>query len=786
MVHAVLPVRLVQRVASALVITAGLSPLAAAQALQSPQAAAVAPADAGIALGDLAPAMWRSALASGNDELASGGPLRRLSAPNELAPIAELRGSLEAYEKHLAQREMQRREQLDKVEKELGETLAQARSPQQLSKALRSAVELYLLTPDKTALLAEPRVQDLIREAEAAAHTAEAAADWIMANELFVRLNLLLEESAKYKPDVRRLGDRLSMIQLYVPQRLWELRDGRRKEEGLKPLPPFNALGEDYPTKLRGINEIMVLKALFAAARSNIERKTLRDLLSGGLESVRTMVTTKDLVGAFPGLGDAKARDEFIAFLDARVNEFKTARADPGQLAAATLVEELTDRAKKGLNLPSEAVLHEFGNGAFDRLDEFSQIFWPDQVASFRRITDGQFIGVGIQIQNDEESQLIKVVAPLEGTPAFRAGIRGGDLIKKVNGRSTLGMNIQQAIEQITGKAGTPVTLTIERRDPEKPEGDPAAVADIDFDLVREVIPLRTVKGWERSGAKEDDWNWFVDSESRIGYVRITSFNESTTTSTTRELRDAIAQMQAQGLNALILDLRFNGGGLLPQAISVVNTFVDSGLVVYTETADGTRVEEHSAKPSGLRVKDIPLAILVNEGSASASEIVSGALKHYTDSGKIRAVLIGQRTFGKGSVQNVLELSTNASMKLTTQYYFLPNGQLIHRRDGATNWGVQPHLSVEMLPKQISDAVLLRQDADTPLAFAAGLKDKDGKRREQPDPDKLLTDGLDLQLEAALFVLRSQTLPRQAQALIREGAKGGREAAAAEPAGRPG
>jgi carboxyl-terminal processing protease len=749
--------------AASLVALAGMTTSMAQPA--APVAPAVTPPNAANAAApvNLSAAIWRQALASGKDELAMAEPLRRVQGEGAAAGVAGLRSSLDALETNLAKRETARSEQIDKVNKELDEALAKEPTADNLSKALRSTVELYLLKLDKAAFIGQERIQGLINRAEAAARAAEANGDWIMANELFVRLNLLLEESARFKADVRRLSDRLTMINLYVPERLWQLRNERRQEEGMKPLPPFNATGEDYPTKLRGINEFMVLKALFAAARGNVEKKPLRTMLVGGLDAVRTMVTTKDLEGAFPGIADAAGRERFIGFLDARLNEYKTAATDPGQLATAGMLEELMERGKADVGISAEAILHEFGNGAFDRLDEFSQIFWPDQVSSLRRITDGQFIGVGVQIQTDEETQFIKIVAPLEGTPAFRAGIRAGDLIKKVGGKNALGMNLQQAIEQITGKAGTQVNLTIER------EGE-----DMDFLLTREVIPLRTVKGWKRSGNREDEWDWFIDPRSRIGYVRITSFNESSTTSTTRELRDALAQMQAQGLNGLIFDLRFNGGGLLPQAVNVVNTFVDSGMVVYTQTGDGTRVEEHSAKPSGLRLRDVPIALLVNEGSASASEIVSGALRHYNDTGKLKTIIIGQRTFGKGSVQNVMELASNASLKLTTQYYFLPNGQLIHRRDGASSWGVNPHLSVEMLPKQISDAVLLRQDADTPLAFTGSAKDKDGKPREQPDPERLLVDGLDLQLQTALFVLQSQALPKLP------------EAAAAETGNKPG
>jgi carboxyl-terminal processing protease len=278
---------------------------------------------------------------------------------------------------------------------------------------------------------------------------------------------------------------------------------------------------------------------------------------------------------------------------------------------------------------------------------------------------------------------------------------------------------------------------------------------DMDIALNRDRIPLKTIKGWKRTGARDDDWDWFIDPDNRIGYVRLTNFQEDTT----RDLHRAIDAMKAKGVNGLVLDLRFNPGGLLTQAVSVANTFIDDGVVVYTEAAGGVRTDTQRAIRTQQRLRDVPIVVLINEGSASASEIVAGAMRHYADQGKLRAMLVGQRTYGKGSVQNVLNLSANSMLKLTMQYYFLPNGICIHRREHAKSWGVDPHLAIEMLPQQTSDALTLRQDADSPQAW---MQNEAGK--EAPNPDKLLTDGLDLQLESALFILRSQAVTRQVAA----------------------
>lgn len=736
------PVRVV--LASLAALAAGLCLPAATLARQSaPSAQASTPATS---VADLSGRMW-DVSKRGLEERALAGLLASVPGDGSAQPgLAALRGSLAMLESSIAKRENQRAEQTAKVEKELDEALKDDASPLAMSKALKAAVELYLLASDKAAFIREDRVQSLVRHAAAAAREAESKNDWIVASELFIRLNLLLEEDGTYKPDVRRLTDRLSMIQLYAPQRLWELRNTRRLQDKLKPLPPFNDAGEDYKEKIKGISEGTVLAAILRAAEQHVERKTLREILVGGLDSVRTLATTSDLESAFPGIADAKARSEFLAVLDTRIAALLGAKSDPDTFAASNIVRELLASSRATVKIPDGALLHELGNGGFEKLDEHSQIFWPDELPRFKRLLDGEFIGVGIQIVGDEETQLVKVVAPVEGTPAFRAGIKAGDLIKKIDGRSALGMNLNQAIELITGRPNTKVTLTMERK------GE-----DLEFDLTRARIPIRTVRGWRRDGPREDQWDWFVDPVQRIGYVRISGFQDSTT----RELKEALGQMKAKGLQGLILDLRFNGGGLLTQAVSVVNLFIDKGLIVYTEAAGGARTDEQRASPSGRFVGDVPVAVLVNEGSASASEIVSGALRYYADQGQLNCRIIGARTYGKGSVQNVMTLSPTSIMKLTVAYYFLPDGRVIHRRDHATKWGVEPHMRVEMLPQQITEALTIRQDADTPLAFEGLEPGKDGKpAKTPPDPAKLLDDGIDLQLQTALVLLQSQAAAR--------------------------
>ncbi|MBK7405655.1 MAG: S41 family peptidase [Phycisphaerales bacterium] len=668
-------------------------------------------------------------------------------------PVAadSLKSAAARYEENLVKRETDRNARFDEVRGELTTKLGEAVADPhgfKLGQALVQVMELVELRGGTLAaadLFADPLIADAIKQADAQARDAESKGEWMKASELFYRLHVLFDIDQRYKGDIDRLSRRLSMIRLYTPEHYWELRNQRRLDAEESALPPYNAMGDSYQEKLDGIDAWLVQKSIEVAGTKHVDGEAVRQMLLDGLESVETMATTAELAQAFPGLGDRMTREAFVAHLQ---DQRKKLEAKNGELSARDIRSTITavlDDSASTVRIPSEALLHEFGNGAMGALDDYSVIIWPDEVRRFERNTRGEFVGVGVQIQHDELMR-IKVVTPLEGTPAQRAGVRSDDIITKVNGESTAGFTLDQAVDVITGPAGTRVNLTVERAKDDQ-------TVEQDFTLVRSPIKLRSVKGWKREGASEDDWDWFVDSKSGIGYVRLTQFTENTSD----DLRSAVAQMRRAGLNGLILDLRFNPGGLLDQAVAVVGEFVPTGVVVTTENADGVRTGVERANGTG-ELSDIPLAILVNEGSASASEIVSGALQDYASQGKLDAIVIGKRSFGKGSVQNAWPLPTTAQsmLKVTTQYYRLPAGRLIHRRPGMTQWGIEPDLTVDMLPSQNEQAITIRRDADVlPL-------DENGNLAQAPtaqvNPDDLIQKGIDLQLEAAVVLLKGRTV----------------------------
>ena len=667
--------------------------------------------------------------------------LERLPAEHEDQSVRAMRSAVDQFKTHLLNVGEQRAARIAEVRADLKKHADAG----DLNKGLVAAIEWATISKDREGVLKDESVVALVNAAEAKAAETESRGEWLDAHSLYFRLAALYDEEGRHRKDVTRLSERIAMLAMYVPERLHALRNEQRVREGEQPLPPYNNIGDDWRQKIEGVDQFMVRRAITRAQQSHVARTTMTRMIVGGLQSVRTMLTTQDLAASFPGLANEAARGKMLAEVDQRLAAFSAPKdGDADSFELTKTLMSLLDVNGATVKTPEGALLRVFGDGAIGQLDEFSALIWPDEVARFNRTTQGRFTGVGVQIQLDEGRNL-KVVTPLEGTPAQRAGVKKDDIIRKVDGEQTLGITLLQAVDRITGPSGTKVRLSIERAGVE---------GLLEFDLTRTEIPIYTVKGWRREGAHETDWDWFIDPASRIGYVRLTQFTEDTTAHFDR----AVREMKEKGLSALVLDLRFNPGGLLSQAVSISNRFVNEGIIVSQHDATGAMIDAQSARRGAATLADIPVAVLINDGSASASEIVAGCLQDYSRRGEADAVLVGVRSFGKGSVQNIYDLSRGAAMfKLTERYYHLPGGRLIHRKEGAHEWGVEPDVVVEMLPKQVGAALELRQDADL-LAFdqAGNVTNNDTR----PDPRRLLTEGIDPQLEAALLLLRTQTLSK--------------------------
>lgn len=296
--------------------------------------------------------------------------------------------------------------------------------------------------------------------------------------------------------------------------------------------------------------------------------------------------------------------------------------------------------------------------GAVNSLkDPYSYYMTEDEYKKFNEETDGEFAGLGIYVSGSIDGNLITVVAPMKGTPADRAGLKTDDKIIKINGKDFTADKMDDAVKIMRGKPGEKVKITVLRRD------ENGKAKFIDFEIVREIIKVQTVS----SKLLKDN----------IGYISISGFD----TPTYNDFDKQYKELKKQGMKKLILDLRNNPGGLLTTSTQVVNTFLDGGLIMYTLDKQNNKETINATKGAD----DIKIVVLVNKGSASASEIVAGALKD-----RKRATIIGTQTFGKGIVQTVFNMPDGEGLKLTTSAYYTPSGVNIHGK------GIAPDIKVEL------------------------------------------------------------------------------------------
>lgn len=309
--------------------------------------------------------------------------------------------------------------------------------------------------------------------------------------------------------------------------------------------------------------------------------------------------------------------------------------------------------------------------GMLSALDPYSTFFTPDEFKEFTSETQGEFGGLGIEITMENNKLL--VVSPIEDTPAYKAGIKAGDWIVEIDGSPTDKMTLFQAVKKMRGKPGTKVTLTIFRKGVDKP---------FKVEIVRDTIKVKSVKTKDLEDGK-------------IGYIRLTQFQENSA----EEFEKALKQFKNK--QGIIIDLRNNPGGLLTSAIAISDMLLPKGkLIVYTQGRDQKSKEEFYSQSDSVIGQNIPIAVIVNKGSASASEILTGALKDNK-----RAIIVGDTTFGKASVQTLVPLPDGSGVKLTVAHYYTPNGSLI------MNKGITPDIVVKMTEEQETEKIKAEREA---------------------------------------------------------------------------
>jgi carboxyl-terminal processing protease len=331
--------------------------------------------------------------------------------------------------------------------------------------------------------------------------------------------------------------------------------------------------------------------------------------------------------------------------------------------------------------------------GMMSELDPNSRYTPPVELPRFQESIDQEFPGIGIIVELDEQEKRLKVKMPIPKFPAFKAGLKAGDIILQIDGKDTAGKSLVECTKDIRGREGTTVQLVVKRKGVEKP---------LEFSVVRAKIPIESVKG-DRHNA-DGDWIFTLPGHDRIGYIRIVSFGERTVD----ELKAALETFGpgAKKIDGLILDLRGNPGGLLTAGVGVCDLFLDQGLIVSTRGRGQKELERHTARPDLAVPKSLPIVVLVDSYSASASEIVAACLQDHE-----RAAICGQRTYGKGTVQKVYMLEGNRSaLRLTFATYWRPNNKDIHKRKDALDsddWGVRPDPGLEVvISKELRDQLV--------------------------------------------------------------------------------
>ncbi len=316
-------------------------------------------------------------------------------------------------------------------------------------------------------------------------------------------------------------------------------------------------------------------------------------------------------------------------------------------------------------------------NGLLQSLDPYSAYMSPEIFNEMRTETSGEFGGLGIEVSM--ESGVVKVISPIDDTPAFKAGIKAGDYIVKINNNQVQGKSLSEAVDLMRGPVGSSIELTVRRR------GEKKALT---FNIVREIIQIKSVKS--------------DLLEKNIGYIRLTSFNENSGKQIEREIKKL---EKNKNISAYILDLRNNPGGLLSQAIKISDFFLNTGEIVSTKSRKPSENRKWFAKKGDL-TNGKTLIVLINYGSASASEIVAGALKDHK-----RAILLGKNSFGKGSVQSIIPLKNDGAIRLTVAKYYLPSGKSI------SEVGVSPDIEID----EESEEFRIKTETDNQLNYAIKL-----------------------------------------------------------------
>jgi carboxyl-terminal processing protease len=635
--------------------------------------------------------------------------------------MAQLAGILARYDELQKKREQKRRQMIQERQKELDDLRAKIRDdsvePNEVDLTMALVIRLRDDSPssEKDAILQDELVQKILRKAEQDAIQDEKEGKWIDAYaHYYYWMTRLYEDDKKFKDHSERLMEMASI------------------EMSLKK----SDCGETAMERYAGIEPTMFMRALQALEVNYVNSIDYVQMCERIFRRCRLLgQVLVDSPEELAWKADPNQQAEWTALLEALETQTKQDARPKTMRDIAACFDGVMEINQKTLQLPPSVIISHFAESAMSAMDPFTNIVWPWDVKDFEKSMTQQFSGIGVEIS--KETGVLKVASLLPDTPAYRAGLDADDEIVAVNGEPTEKLSIFCAVDKITGPKGTKVNLTIRR---------PSTGKSWDVTIVRDKITVQPLRGWQRKA--DGQWNWMIDPANQIAYIRLTTFTETSAP----DLDNILKQLEKEGLNGVILDLRYNPGGYLNSAAEVADLFIREGVIVKSSPRHGMATYE-IAHEKGTH-PDYPLVVLINESSASASEIVAGALQ---DPKYRRATLVGQRSYGKGSVQVVSPYTGGDSqLKYTVAYYHLPSDQQVKNRyqmekEGRKDWGIAPDVEVKMSISELRE-MLDMQRANDVLVQAGHDETKSPTKRSSLQQ----TLDSDPQLATALLVVQSK------------------------------
>ncbi len=529
-----------------------------------------------------------------------------------------------------------------------------------------------------------------------------------------------------------------------------------------------------------GVQREMFERAIYALSVNYVNMIDYREMANKAINRCNLLAEVMAIPSAFSQNSQKKGDDSEQGRDDEEPNKAKSGSFSPPDKqklmawsAALAAVEDEMTETVTGFNkvkftevfdrvltlsetivqLPESILIAQFAEAAMSALDPYTVMVWPKQVQDFEKMMTNEFTGIGIEISRRQG--LLTVASLLPDTPAYNSGLDAGDVIEKVDGLETKDMTLICAVHKITGPKGTDVSLTIKRPGEEKTK---------DITLTRDKITVPTIRGWQRT--ESGDWRYMVDEAHKIGYIRLTSFSAESSA----DMEKVLLELETEGLKGLILDLRFNTGGLLDSAVAVTDKFLDDGLIVKTQPGPGFgKWPSYSTAHKSKTHPNYPLVLLINSGSASASEIVAGAL---ADKAHNRAILVGTRTHGKGSVQGITHYpGGGAQLKYTMAYYHLPSGQRVESQEamkklGRTDWGVGPNVEVEIRSDELKEMIDVQRDNDVLVQAGRNPPAADRPELKKHTIEETLTS--DPQLAVGLLIVKTELIKTQTSPVARQ------------------